>query len=118
MALPLSSVAILSPEATDVSNLTGAKARHAPCGVRKTFHAFGSVESGAGAAQIQIQVSNQKTPTNWITLRTLDLTLSSTVDENGQDGFADNDAWRHVRAVLLSVSGTVAQVSCWMAVEE
>jgi len=77
-----------------------------------TFQAVGSTGSGAGAAVINIEFSNDGT--NWITGGTISLTLSTTAVD---DGFASDAAWKYVRSDVDSISGTGASVTVTMGYE-
>lgn len=72
----------------------------------QTFQASGTTTSGAGAATIVIQVSNDNS--NWITAGTITLTLGTSATT---DGFALSANWKHVRANLTAISGTGAAVT-------
>ena len=76
-----------------------------------TFQATGTTTSGAGAATINIEVSNDQT--NWLTLGTISLTLSTT---SATDGFVANSPWKFVRGNVTAISGTGASVSATMGV--
>lgn len=91
------------------TNTTGESKRTRP--VKKTFQAVGSTTSGAGAATITIQVSNNNT--DWIDAGIITLTLSTT---RITDGFEINASWLWVRAVLSGLSGTGANVSVHMGI--
>lgn len=87
-------------------------------GPQHTFQASGETSAGAGAATIQIQVSNADDPTVtavsgdphglWITAGTITLTLATTVSS---DGFAINAPWKWARAWISAISGTDATVN-------
>ena len=74
-----------------------------------TFQAIGTTTAGAGAASIDIEVSNNGV--NWLVLGTITLTLGVTAVS---DGFAANAAWLYTRADLKTVSGTGAAVTVLM----
>jgi hypothetical protein len=95
-------------EVTAVSNSDNQRARR---GAQMTFQATGLTSAGAGAATILIQVSNEDTPTQWVTAATITLTLSTT---RSTDGAAIDAAWKHVRSRVSAISGTDAAVSVWM----
>lgn len=84
---------------------------------RRSFQAMGTTSAGAGAATIQIWVSDVDSPSgiasdvDWVLLGTITLTLGTT---QTTDGFASEAAWRHVRAKVSAISGTDATVTCWM----
>jgi hypothetical protein len=73
---------------------------------KTTFQASGATTSGAGAATVVIQVSNDNS--NWITAGTITLTLGTS---ETSDGFAFDAHWEHVRANVTAISGTGAYVS-------
>lgn len=87
----------------------GAGDAHAPWAARRTFQAVGSTSSGAGAADVRIEVSNDGV--NYIEAGAITLTLSTSASS---DGFASDAAWRYVRARVDSISGTGAAVTVWM----
>jgi len=74
-------------------------------GSHYTFHATGTTSSGAGAATILIEVSNDNS--NFITLITIVLTLATSVSG---DGCASMAPWRYHRARVTAISGTGASV--------
>lgn len=83
---------------------------------RRSFQARGTTSAGAGAASIDIQVTNVAVPTEssdaqWLTAMTISLTLGTTetCDGNGIDR-----PWRWVRAKVASISGTNASVTVEM----
>lgn len=75
-----------------------------------SFQATGQTTAGAGAAQILIEVSNDDS--NWMTLLTIDLTLSTSTTS---DGCASLGVWKYHRARVASISGTGAAVSVYLA---
>lgn len=72
----------------------------------KTFQASGATTAGAGAATIVIQGSMNNT--NWDTLGTISLTLSTT---SASDSFTSNDGYDYLRANVTDLSGTGASVT-------
>jgi hypothetical protein len=104
----LSSVIMLS----DVA-VTGASETMAPRCLYRTFQASGVTSSGAGAATVVIQATNVASPTStdWLTLGTITLTLSTT---RTPDGFVSAAPWRFVRANVTAISGTGATARVWM----
>lgn len=78
---------------------------------KMTFQAKGSTSASTGAASIAVQVSNDGT--NWLTLGTISLSLSTT---ETSDGFSSDAPWAFVRGNVLSISGTGAAVSLLMGV--
>lgn len=75
-------------------------------GRSKTFQANGTTTAGAGAATIQVQGSNNKT--NWDTLGTISLTLSTT---SSSDSFNSLDRYLWLRGNVTAISGTGASVN-------
>lgn len=75
----------------------------------KTFQAVGSTSAGAGSVSVAVQCSVDGT--NWVTLGTITLTLSSTASS---DAFTSNDRCRQVRGNVTAISGTGAAVSLFM----
>ena len=84
-------------------------ARQARGSTSRTFQAWGTTTAGSGAASILIQVSNDGT--RWLTLGTINLTLSTS---ETNDGFASAADWPYVRGNVNSISGTGAAVSANM----
>ena len=76
-----------------------------------TFQAYGTTSAGAGAATILIQGSNDKT--NWVTIGTISLTLSTS---SSTDAFANQSTFKWVRSNVSAISGTDATVSVIMGV--
>jgi len=77
----------------------------------RTFQATGDTTSGAGAATIAIEVSNNAT--NWLLHDTIALTLSTTPVSAGIEMDAP---WTYVRGNVTAISGTGAAVSLYMGV--
>lgn len=73
---------------------------------KATFQADGTTSSGAGAATIVVEVSNNGS--NWLTAGTITLTLSTT---SSSDGFALDAPWVWVRGRVSAISGTGASVN-------
>lgn len=92
----------------NAATTTGAGTAYA-MGGKRTFQASGATTSGAGAATIKIQVSNDGS--NWLDLATISLTLSTT---SASDGLAADAPWGYVRANLTAISGTNAAVTVRM----
>lgn len=88
---------------------TGAGSTFEPWGDTYTYHAFGTTGSGSGSATILIQVSNNGT--NWITMGTISLTLSTTVTADGLSAIVP---WKYHRANVTAISGTTATVTVIM----
>ena len=92
---------------------TGNSDSHQPWNNNMSFHAYGSTTAGAGAATINIYVSNDNV--DFSTLAgIIPLTLSTSVSG---DGFVSLGSWRYVRANVSAISGTGAKVSVIMGVE-
>lgn len=90
-----------------IATVTGEKV--SPWSAKKTFQAVGNTSAGVGASTIGIEVSNDGT--NYVEVDELSLTLGTTVTS---DTFALDAAWRYVRAVVKTISGTDATVSVYM----
>jgi len=75
-------------------------------GDRTTVQVSGATTSGAGAAQVDIEVSNDGT--NWIVAGTINLVLSTTT---ASYGLVIDGAWLNVNANIISISGTGANVT-------
>ncbi len=74
----------------------------------KTYQAWGKTSSGAGAATIQVQGSNDEGNT-WDTIGTITLTLTNTA--NVSDGFTSMDRYHKLRGNVTAISGTGAAVN-------
>lgn len=77
----------------------------------RTFQCVGATTAGSGACSVEIDVSNDNQ--NWLALGTITLSLTTTPST---DGFVSNAAWAYVRADVKSISGTGANVTCYMGV--
>jgi hypothetical protein len=75
----------------------------------KTFQAAGATTAGAGSATVAVQCSLDGT--NWDTLGSITLTLSTTASSNS---FTSNDRCRLVRGNVTAISGTGAAVSLFL----
>jgi len=82
-----------------------------PGGGKATFQATGATSSGAGAATIAIEVSNDRI--NWLTHDTLTIALSTT---SASAGIEMDAPWAYVRGNVTAISGTGAAVSLTMGV--
>lgn len=72
--------------------------------------AWGTTSSGAGAATIAVEVSNDGT--NWVVAGTIVLVLATTVTTGtNTDGFTINAGWAYIRANVTAISGTDAAVT-------
>lgn len=78
----------------------------------KAFQVKGSTSSGAGAASVVVEVSNNPA-WPWITLATISLTLGTT---ETSDGVVMLAGWKWVRIRVASISGTEAKVSASVGV--
>jgi hypothetical protein len=78
----------------------------------KTFHVVGSTTSGAGAATVVVEVSNN-TSWPWLTLATFSLTLDTVAVA---DGAVMQAGWKYVRARVSAISGTGATISAAIGV--
>lgn len=78
----------------------------------KAFQVKGSTSSGAGAASVVVEVSNDPA-WPWITLATISLTLGTTATSEGVVMLA---GWKWVRIRVASISGTDAKVSASVGV--
>lgn len=76
----------------------------------KTYQATGRTTSGAGAATIQVQGSNDEGNT-WDTIGTITLTLATTA---ASDGFSSDDRYQRIRGNVTAISGTGASVNLRM----
>ena len=98
----------------DAATATGpgqvaAAAAHADPLVVRTYQVSGKTTTGAGAAVVDIEVSNNGRV--WLTLVTITLTLGT---DEVTDGFASGAQWRFARANVTSISGTGASVTAEM----
>lgn len=78
---------------------------------KATFQCVGSTTAGVGASTVTVQVSNDNT--NWLTVGTVSLTLSTT---ETSDGFAMDAPWAFVRGNVTAISGTGGSVSLLMVI--
>ena len=85
---------------------TGAGAARDGIPAAKTYQASGATTAGSGASAVAVQCSNNNT--NWDTLGTITLTLSST---SSSDSFVSTDRCRYLRGNVISISGTNAAVT-------
>lgn len=76
-----------------------------------TFQAIGSTSSGAGAAVINIYVSNNPSTFNSTPVGVITLTLGTS---NTSDSVEIEGNWSFVRASVASISGTDATVTVYM----
>lgn len=87
---------------------TGAGATVDGIGAAKTYQVVGATTAGSGSAVVAIQCSNDGS--NWDTLGTITLTLSTTSSSNS---FASSDRCYRIRANVTTLSGTGASVSVY-----
>lgn len=75
-----------------------------PAYIYKSFQAIGVMSTGTGASTIKIEVSNDGT--NYVTLGTIGLTLTTS---DSSDGFACSVTWKYVRANVsaLTANGSI-----------
>lgn len=72
--------------------------------------AWGTTSSGAGAATVNVEVSNDGA--YWVVAGTFSLTLATTVTTGtNTDGFNINASWKYIRANVTAISGTGAAVT-------
>lgn len=76
-----------------------------------TVQAFGTTSSGAGAATIAIDATNNQSG-SYVTLGTISLTLSTSAST---DGFVVEAPWKYIRARVTAISGTGAAVTVEVA---
>lgn len=96
--------------------VTGAGSNFTPWGAKKTFQATGTTSASTGAATIVIQGSNvaSTATTDWVTIGTITLSLSTT---SAGDGFVSDAPWKYVRANVTAISGTTATVTVYLGQE-
>lgn len=90
---------------------TGAGASSRPLVKNRTFHISGNTSSGVGSAAVKVEGSNDNA--TWVTLATINLTLSATPTA---DGFASDAPWAYVRGNVSAISGTGAAITLMMGV--
>lgn len=78
-------------------------------GAYKVVQAWGTTTSSTGASDIKIWVSSDRV--HWVLAGTIKLTLDTTSDLRGGDGFAINARWKYMQAQVDTISGTGAKVS-------
>ena len=78
---------------------------------KKTFQAAGATTSGAGAATITAEGSNNATKLGWVTLGTITLTLATT---SSTDALVVDSPYLFVRGNLTAISGTGASITMTM----
>jgi hypothetical protein len=87
-----------------------------PRDTQKSVQVYGTTSAGAGAVLVRLQVSNFTTPVlttdaDWTTLADLSLILGTT---QVNKVLTDIGAYRHLRAKVVSISGTNAQVNSYL----
>ena len=80
---------------------------------KKVFQLTGFVSTSTGAATVEVQGSLDAS--NWEVLDTLTLTLGTAVTS---DSGVDNDAWKFIRGEVTTISGTDAEVTLHMGVND
>lgn len=97
-------------------NVVGRGSTYTPEGYNRTFECFGTIAASTGSATIDIMGSNIASPTTtqWLTLGAIALTTSVT---GAADGFASSAPWRHISANVVSVSGSLTTLSCYMGIK-
>lgn len=80
-------------------------------GDKRSFQASGKTTAGAGAAVIDVEVTNDPAKP-WQKLASFSLVLGTS---EVAEGFASDSVWKHVRGKVVSISGTGASVSLSMA---
>ncbi len=83
-----------------------------PWGAARTFQVQGETTNSTGAAEVEVQVSNDGT--NYLILCTVTLSLTTTTSG---DACSSIVPWRYVRADVNSISGTGANVDVYMGTE-
>jgi hypothetical protein len=76
--------------------------------VYKSFQAVGVMSAGTGTVAVNIEVSNNGT--EFLTLATISLSLSTS---KASDGFACVNTWNYVRANVTAIT-TNGSVTVWM----
>lgn len=110
MSSKVSTVKILYDNANDTGvTTTGAGESFEPFGENRSFQLVGNTSAGAGAAQVDVEVSNDGS--NWIKAGKLSLVLSTTV---AKESMLMKAPWRYVRGNVISISGTDAEVTLTM----
>lgn len=98
------------PKLLDAATTTGAGGVVTRAPGHTSVLASGTTSAGAGAATINIEVSNAGT--EWVVAGTLTLVLATTITTTtNTDGFNINAGWRYIRANVTAISGTNAAVT-------
>ena len=88
---------------------------------KRSFQVTAKTSAGAGACVVTIQGSNLTSPVlstdvEWVTLGTVTFTNVTQPDTTKvSDGFTTDAPWFHIRAKVVSISGTGNTVNVWMA---
>lgn len=95
----------------DAATATGAHGSSARSGEMPTsVMGYGTTSAGAGAATIDIEVSNDGVA--WVVAGTISLTLATTITTTtNTDGFNINAGWSMIRGNVTAISGTDAAVT-------
>lgn len=112
LALAFSAFAQVPPGVMTLANnvtATGAQSPLKSISGGKTYQVTGATTAGAGSAVAAVQCGNNGT--NWDTLGTITLTLSTT---SSSDSFVSIDRCMFVRVNLTTLTGTGASVSATM----
>lgn len=97
----------------DDRTTTGNSSSVSPYDGIKTFQGFGAVSASTGSVTILIQGSNVDSSvlTDWLTLCTLTISLSTT---SAGEGCVTDSNYRYYRARVSAISGTDASVDVLM----
>ena len=78
------------------------------------LHSYQAVvqASNTGSFVCSIEVSNEATPTNWITIGTITLSPNN---NTVSDGFTSFGAWRHTRANITTFTGPNTLAKVWVS---
>lgn len=104
---------IRSDKILEAATATGAGKIRTAWTPNLTFEAVG-VASGVGAVEVRIEASlvvNPLDDEDFVELGTITLVLLA---GKISDGFAIDASWRHIRANVISISGSNAQVDVYM----
>lgn len=94
-------------------NSTGASDKLAIEGNPFSVQVLGETSSGAGAATVEIQVSNVPSPSvdgDWVVAGTASLTLSTA---RSSEALSFTVPYKYVRVEITAISGTGAKVSSY-----
>lgn len=93
----------------DAATSTGLGSSFQPWGKKRVFQVIGSVSSGSGSSDIDIEGSLDGN--NWVKLNTFNLTLSTTVVT---EKYVTDEPWKYIRGNVTAISGTGASVSLFL----